>query len=237
MNREGAFSTGTVVKPRPDLGQGGMTGEYAFHAVLERMEDEEEGNGEEGGSEVMREMQAAVFSEELLAESILDLSTWHEEDGGAVEQRLQADYMSLNGDGTSDAAAAQVQKLQREVEHLKRLQRASGEQIERLGKKLKLEKEKKVKKRWVDVDEIENEEEDDSMTDAAAVTAQSRSRAMSDDVRSKAQDDPWSGISSEEEEEQDDDEAADVVVVDGRKSGGVNDSIADRVVHDAMEEG
>ena len=105
--------------------------------------EEEEEDG------IIQELETELFSDAMLQASILELATWDTSASASASngitpasqpaQPAQADFMSLDGASDQDPTA-RIRRLERQVEHLKSMQRESGKTIERLAQEVVMAK-------------------------------------------------------------------------------------------------
>lgn len=144
-----------------------LSGGYNFNAILDQpitsFSDDEEEEEKEG---IMKLLENEIFPPALLQESILELATWNPSSTSTnptrqtqtqTTQPAQADFMSLDGAADQDPKA-QIKRLERQVEHLKSMQRESGKTIERLAQEVVMAK--KTKEVWRRGDDEEEEDVD-----------------------------------------------------------------------------
>jgi len=160
--QKGNFKAAAIVKPKL-VENDALAGGYNFSAILDQpiisFSDDEE---DDGGLEITKLLENETFSAALLQESILELATWDPSSTSInpttqtqPTQPAQADFMSLDGASDQDPKA-QIKRLERQVEHLKSMQRESGKTIERLAQEVVMAK--KTREVWR---RGEDEEEED----------------------------------------------------------------------------
>lgn len=99
VNKTRTFKAATVVKPKPAEFDSGITQKYNFNTILLptsiNYEDEEE-------SEIQKALRSTLFDDSLLAESILELSTWDlsasKASATVVQAQVQPDFLSLDAE-------------------------------------------------------------------------------------------------------------------------------------------
>jgi len=165
QQQNGAFKAGTVVKPRQQ-DNNTLSGAYAFQAVLTGLKQDRE------RTDIKRALEATFFSDDFLAESILDLSVPVEASGtarpGSVANVRESDFVPLNPDihpflDERRDQTEEIERLKKHILHITRLEDKKMEKIVELTQKVKDVKQEledtlqdKAEKGWVKRREAED---------------------------------------------------------------------------------
>jgi len=157
--QSGAFKAGTVVKPRQQ-DNNTLSGAYTFQAVLTGVKQDR------GMTDIERALEATFFSDDFLAESILDLSVPVEVAGHGRTAESQAnaresDFVPVSADShpfldERQNQAEEIERLQKHIWYLTQLEDMKTEKIVALTQKVKDVKQEledelqnKAEKGWV----------------------------------------------------------------------------------------